>query len=70
MSYYVDSTVGSSTAYSAPRPAVLVSDGLFLSFSPYPPSLYAFLHAPGDIGKAGIQLWVSWGSSIVRLSML
>lgn len=48
MSYYVDPTVGSPSTFSAPHPAVAVSDGLFPASFPYPPSLLrAFLLAPG-----------------------
>lgn len=69
MSYYVDSAMGSPTTFSTPRPAVLVSDGLFpASFSDLS-SLYTFLLIPGDWRKPGIQLRTSWRSSIVRFSM-
>lgn len=66
MSYYVDSAVGSPTTFSTPRPAVLVSDGLFPASFPDLPSLYTFLLTPGDSQKPGIQLWTSWRSSSVR----
>lgn len=70
MSYYVDPTVGGSSPYSAPHPAMAVSDDLFLASFPSQPSLYAFLLAPGDTRKPEIQLWTSQRSSVMRLSTL
>lgn len=55
MSYYVDSTMGSSATYSAPRPAMLVSDGLFLAFSlTHPASMHFFL-SPETWGSQGFS---------------
>lgn len=68
MSYYVDSSVGSPTTFSTPRPAMLVSDELFPASFPDLPSLYTFLPTPGDSQKPGIQLWTSWESCNVRFS--